>query len=86
MKNDKQILVTDLHLGKMVKAELVRQGRTAVWLAKQVNCTPENLYKVFRAQWPTMPLLFKISRALGHDFFKDCSEHLDRDVKRATAS
>lgn len=75
-KNNEPIPVTELHLGKLLKAELERQGRTAVWLAKQVNCTPENIYKAFRAQWLTMPLLFRISRALGHDFFKDCSERL----------
>jgi hypothetical protein len=69
---------TDLHLGRLLKQELVRQGRTAVWLAKQVNCTPENIYKAFRAQWLTMPLLFKISRVLEHDFFKDCSDHLKK--------
>ena len=64
----------DFHLGRLIKHELARQGRTAVWLAKQVNCTPENLYKVFNQQWVTMPLLFKISKALDYDFFKECSE------------
>ena len=75
-KNEPQP-VSKLHLGRLIKAELARQGRTAVWLAKQVDCTPENLYKVFRTQWPTLHLLFKISKALDHDFFKDCSEYLD---------
>jgi len=78
-KKNEPIPATELHLGKLLKAELERQGRTAVWLARQVNCTPENIYKVFQAQWLTMPLLFRISRALGHDFFKDCSEWLKRD-------
>lgn len=64
----------DFHIGKIIKHELAKQGRTAVWLAKQVNCTPENLYKVFNQQWITMPLLFKISKALDYDFFKECSE------------
>ena len=77
MRNDEQISEESFHLGRMIKAELVRQGRTAVWLAKQVNCTPENLYKVFRQQWVSMPLLFRISCALEHDFFQDCSEHLN---------
>ncbi len=76
MDTNEQTSSTELHLGRLVKAELVRQGRTAVWLAKQVDCTPENLYKVFRTPWPTLHLLFKISKALDHDFFKDCSEYL----------
>ena len=70
------IPATELHLGKLIKAELKRQGRTAVWLANQVNCTPENIYKAFRAQWITIPLLFKISKALNHDFFKNFSDRL----------
>ena len=67
------------HLGKLIKAELARQGRTATWLAKQVHCTPENIYKVYRQQWVTMPLLFEISKALDYDFFKVCSEYLERE-------
>lgn len=77
MDTNEQTSSTELHLGRLVKAELARQGRTAVWLAKQVDCTPENLYKVFHTQWPTLHLLFKISKALDHDFFKDVSAHLD---------
>ena len=73
---------TDFHLGRLIKQELARQGRTAVWLAKQVNCTPENLYKVFNQQWITMPLLFKISKALDYDFFKECSEWFEEQMER----
>lgn len=72
--NNKATTPEDFHIGKIIKQELTRQGRTAVWLAKQVNCTPENLYKVFNQKWVTMPLLFKISQALDYDFFKECSE------------
>ncbi len=67
----------EFHLGKLIKAELARQGRTATWLAKQVHCTPENIYKTYRQKWVTMPLLFEISKALDYDFFKACSEYLE---------
>lgn len=74
-KND-LIPAAELHLGRLIKAELEQQGRTAVWLANQVNCTPENIYKVFTAQWITLPLLFKISKVLERDFFRELSERL----------
>lgn len=64
------------HLGECIKAELAEQGRTATWLAEQVHCTPENIYKTFRQQWVGMPLLFKICRAMDYDFFKVCSDYL----------
>lgn len=75
MKTDNHVNFDEIHLGNMVKAELQRQGRTITWLALQVNCTRENLYKVFRRPWIYTDLLFKISVALNHDFFKDCSDY-----------
>lgn len=70
---------TDFHLGQRLKAELARQGRTATWLAKQVHCTPENIYKAYRQQWISMPLLFEICKALDYDFFKACSGYLEEE-------
>ena len=70
---EKILSADDFHLGRSVKEELKRQGRSATWLAQQVHCTPENIYKLFKHQWVAMPLLFNISLALRHDFFKDCS-------------
>lgn len=67
----------DFHIGQLLKAELARQGRTATWLAKQVHCTPENIYKAYRSQWISMPLLFEICKALDYDFFKECSAFLE---------
>ncbi len=79
MTKAKYIPTEDFHLGKLIKAELAHQGRTATWLAKQVHCTPENIYKVYRQKWVTMPLLFEISKSLDCDFFKACSEYLERE-------
>ncbi len=65
----------EIHLGVLVKTELQRQGRSITWLSSQVNCTRENLYKVFRRPWIYTDLLFKICEALNHDFFLDCSNY-----------
>ena len=78
----KATIPEDFHIGKIIKRELARQGRTAVWLAKQVNCTPENLYKVFNQQWVTMPLLYEISKALDYDFFRECSEWFEAQRRK----
>ena len=68
--------IDSLHIGQCIKAELLRQGRTITWLAGEVHCTRENLYKVFQHPWISTDMLFKISRALDHDFFMDCSASL----------
>lgn len=65
------------HIGDLIKAELQRQGRTITWLANEVHCTRENFYKIFKHSWINTDMLFQISEALKHDFFKDCSNQLD---------
>ena len=75
MDREKRYPTEGFHLGQIVKAELIRQGRSITWLAQQVGCSRENLYKVFRHKWIYTDLLFLISEALDYDFFKVCSEH-----------
>ncbi|MBO4738439.1 MAG: hypothetical protein J5606_02630 [Bacteroidales bacterium] len=77
MEPEESKVISDFHLGKLLKAELKKQGRSAVWLSRQVNCTPENIYKAFRSPYLNMHLLFRISQALNHDFFQDCSNYLN---------
>ena len=61
MENKVETTVT-IHIGDMIKDELRRRGRTITWLSTQVNCTRENLYKVFRRPWIYTDLLLKYRR------------------------
>lgn len=70
----------DFHIGQLIKAELARQGRSITWLAAQVNCTRENMYKLFQRPWINTDLLFQIGKALNYDFFKVCSDHFQENV------
>ena len=65
------------HIGQLIKNELYNQGRSISWLANQVGCTRENFYKIMRRDWIYTDMLFKISYALDHDFFKDCSDYFN---------
>ena len=75
MEREKRYPTKEFHIGNIIKAELTRQGRSITWLASQVDCSRENLYKVFRHKWIYTDLLFQICEALDYDFFKVCSEH-----------
>ena len=59
----------ELHIGHMVKAELVRQGRSVAWLAKQIGYTRQNLYHILGRPYIYTDLLLKISYILDYDFF-----------------
>ena len=75
MEREKRYATEGFQLGNLIKIELMRQGRSITWLASQVDCSRENLYKVFRHKWIYTDLLFQICDALDYDFFKVCSDY-----------
>lgn len=58
-----------IHIGQLIKSELIRQERTPTWLARKINCDRSNMYYIFSQQSINTDLLLRISRALNHDFF-----------------
>jgi predicted transcriptional regulator len=61
--------VKEVHIGNRIKAVLKEQGRTTVWLAKQIPCTPNHLYKVYANASINTDLLKRISEILDYNFF-----------------
>ena len=64
------------NIGHCIKNVLAEEGRSVSWLANQMGCTREYLYKVFNRTWISTDLLVSISEAMRHDFFKDYSRTL----------
>lgn len=65
------IEIKDIHIGKRIKAKLKEQGRTTVWLAAQIPCSPNHLYKVYAKPYINTDLLKRISKILDYNFFED---------------
>lgn len=63
--------IPDIHIGQRIKAKLKEQGRTTVWLARQIPCTPNHLYKVYANASINTDLLRHISIILDYNFFED---------------
>ena len=63
--------IKEIHIGKLIQAKMKEQGRTNVWLAAQIPCTPNHLYKVYAKASINTELLRRISCILGHNFFED---------------
>lgn len=74
MDNSRNKPIEEIHIGQLIKSELMRQGRSITWLARQIGYTRENLYKIMRRKWIYTDVLFKICDALEYDFFKVCSD------------
>ena len=61
------------HIGSLILEELQRQGKTTMWLSKQLGCSYRNVYKIYNRSWIQTDLLFQISNILNHNFFMDCA-------------
>lgn len=67
-----------MHIGNRIKQVLDEQGRSITWLANKIDCSRENLYKIFKRSWIHTDMLQKISIALNHDFFREYSKWLEK--------
>lgn len=59
----------DIHIGQMIQAKMKAEGRTAQWLARQLNCTTSNIYKIYEKQTLSIDLMLRIGSVLQVDFF-----------------
>ena len=69
-----EFIMKKVHIGQLIHEELLRQGRTVIWLAKQIYCEKSNIYKLFKRESIEIAQLMKISEVLNHNFLKDCYE------------
>ena len=67
----------DIDIGKDIREELKRQGRSVVWFAEAIHSDRSNTYKMLKKRSIDLELLMQISELLQHDFLKDCSEKLE---------
>ncbi|MDE6397079.1 MAG: XRE family transcriptional regulator [Muribaculaceae bacterium] len=70
-------------IGHLIEAELRRQERTVTWLSRKLNCDRRNIYSIFAREFIDTGLLFKISLALGKDFFAVYSSAIHSELEKA---
>ena len=70
-----------IHIGQIVRTELRNQGRSNGWLAGRIGLTPRALQKIFLKPGVDTRQLFKISQAMGVDFFRVYSDSLGNEMK-----
>lgn len=75
-ETNKNLSAPNFSIGQLIEAELKRQNLTVTWLSRQIHCDRRNIYDIFHRDNIDTTLLFKISRALGYNFFTHFSEAL----------
>lgn len=68
--------VYKIHVGELIKKTVKSKGIKVSWLASQLNCHRNNIYKICEKQWLDTHILMQLSRYLNHDFFMDLSKCL----------
>lgn len=70
--------IPPLHIGNLIREQLQLQRRSVAWLATQIGCKRDNVYKLLRHYYITTDTLMRISLALDYDFFSALSAHFKR--------
>ncbi|MBO6024022.1 MAG: XRE family transcriptional regulator [Bacteroidales bacterium] len=60
----------NIHIGQLIREQLKADQRSVSWLAREIGCTRNHLYKVFRKPSLEGELLLAISLAMNFNFFQ----------------
>ena len=66
-----------MHIGKLIKEQMEKQGKTVVWFARELSCSRTNIYKIFEKSSIDTSLLMRISVILQYNFFVDYMDELE---------
>ena len=65
-----EIPTSNLHIGHLIHEQLKRDQRSASWLAREIGCTRNHVYKIFNKPSLEGDLILKISIAMQFNFFQ----------------
>ena len=66
-----------MHIGKLIKEQVEKQGKTVVWFAEQLSCSRTNIYKIYEKPSLDTSLLMRISSILQYNFFSAYMDELE---------
>lgn len=61
---------SDIHIGKIIRDKLNEQGRSVTWLAQQIPCSRNHMYKIFNNSSINTDLLLRIAKVMDYNFFQ----------------
>lgn len=67
-----------IHIGNCIRKKLEEQGKTTVWLARELGCHRTNIYKIYDKMTIDTGVLLHICKILDYDFFSLYSEEMEK--------
>lgn len=74
----------NIHIGQLIQTQLKADKRSVGWLAREIGCSRNHLYKVFRKPSLEGELLFRISLAMNFNFFQYYTAEFIEGMKART--
>ena len=65
-----------MHIGHRIRDIARRQGRTSVWLARELGCDRTNIYRIYEKMSLDTSVLLRLSRILRHNFFSELADEV----------
>ena len=74
-------LQSNIHIGQLIREQLKADQRSASWLAREIGCSRNHVYKIFNRPSLDADLILKISIAMSFNFFQYYSAEVNAAIK-----
>ena len=71
----------NIHIGQLIREQLKADQRSASWLAREIGCSRNHVYKIFNRPSLDADLILKISIAMSFNFFQYYSAEVNAAIK-----
>ena len=75
---------SNIHIGHLIREQLKADKRSVSWLAREIHCTRNNVYKIFNKPSLDGDLILKISVAMNFNFFQYYTADFIESIKART--
>lgn len=72
---------SNIHIGQLIHEQLRNDQRSVGWLAREIGCTRNHVYKVFNKPSLDVDLLLRISKSMQFNFFQYYTAALYESMK-----
>lgn len=71
----------NINIGHLIQMQLKADKRSVGWLAREIGCTRNHVYKIFNKSSLDSDLIFRISKAMNFNFFQYYSAAFNAAMK-----
>ena len=71
----------EIHTGKLIQQIMEDKGIKVEWLARQIPCHKNHIYRIYQQEHLHPALLIKISAVLKYNFFSHYYNYVNEQIK-----